>query len=704
MKISGKVVTITLNEAADIADMFSVEVVFDEDTKCEKSVSIRKLYDSNFDAKYNYDDELGAIYTPEKTTFKVWSPISQSIELRIYNNGTPKSIDSNLGDDIFVKYDMVKGEKGVFYYEVEGDLECKYYTYFVTNSSYPLGKEVVDPYAKSAGVSGLRGMIVDFSKTNPTGWDQVDYLQYDRKELTVYETHIAELTCSDTWGGTTSNAKLFKGFYETGTKYTKGGTTVTTGFDHIKELGVNAVQIIPFFDQANDELNMTFNWGYNPLNYNVVEGGYSSNPHDGYVRIRELKELIKAYNEAGITIIMDVVYNHVNGLSGCQFDVLMPYYYFRYNADGQASNGSGCGNETASDKYMYRKFMIDSIAFWTEEYKLGGYRFDLMGVHDVETMNQLTAKAQTINPYVVIYGEPWAGGTTALPAGSVAAVQANAKQYVGYGQFNDHMRDALISGGLTADYSRRWATQNKWVVDPQSVVTGLKGITTDGVGPDKTVSYATCHDNYTLHDRVRVADTSNTDTLPENYLSEEIIEKMNCLVNSVVFTSQGTTFMLAGEEMLRTKIVYDTEGNPVMAKDPDGNSLGVYEVSGNSYSSPYKTNEINYEWKIDHMKLFETYKQLIHLKQTADGLHKVEPNEVSVEGDGNVIKVSFSMGEQQVVAYHTNGAVKKNQKGDACKDYVVNTTGYNLYLDTLGREFNSTSMTLQPYETLIIYK
>ena len=698
--VSGdKSMTITLNDGADVADIYSVEVIFEEDLRCTKPVSIRKLYDETFDDKYNYDGELGAIYTPTKTTFKVWSPVSKSIKLRIYDNGTPTSVDASKGNDVYQEYEMAKGEKGVFAYSLDGDLEGKYYTYFVTNTSYPNGKEVVDPYAKSAGVSGLRGMIVDFSKTNPNGWDDVEYLTYDRKELTVYETHIAELTCSETWGGTASNAKLFKGFYETGTTY-KG---VKTGFDHIKELGVNAVQIIPFFDQANDETNMTFNWGYNPLNYNVVEGGYSSNPFDGYTRIKELKELIKAYSEAGISIIMDVVYNHVNGLSGCQFDVLMPYYYFRYNSDGQASNGSGCGNETASDKYMFRKFMIDSTKFWTEEYKLGGFRFDLMGVHDIETMNKLTAECQKINPHITIYGEPWSGGTTSLPAGVPAAVQANAKQYVGYGQFNDHLRDALISGGLVADYARRWATQTKWIVDPSSVAKGMKGITIDGVGPDKTVSYVTCHDNYTLHDRLRVADTANTDIKPENYMSEEDIEKANALCNSVVFTSQGTTFMLAGEEMLRTKISYDVDGQPMMAKDEEGNSLGVYEVSGNSYNSCYKTNEINYQWKVDHPELFAIYQKLIALKQNADGLHKVDPNETSVEGDGNVIKAKFSYGNKEVVVYHTNGATKKNDKGDPIAEYTVDTTGYSLYLDTLGNSL-SASMTLKPFETLILMK
>lgn len=706
----GKELKLTLSEKAKIFDAYQVEITFNDGMKCTKPVSILKLYDKDFDTTYNYDGELGALYTAESTTFKVWSPISKSIKLRIYNNGTPVAVDATKGNDQFTEYDMEKDAKGVFFKTLTGDQEGKYYTYFVVNSAYPEGKEVVDPYAKSAGVNGLRGMVVDFSKTDPVGWDNVDYLAYDRKELTIYETHIAELTCSDTWGGTPANAKLFNGFYESGTTYTKGSVTVKTGFDHIKELGVNAVQIIPFFDQANDETHMTFNWGYNPLNYNVVEGGYSSDPYDGYVRIRELKKLIQAYNEAGISIIMDVVYNHVNGLTGSNFDVLMPCYYFRYASNGSPSNGSGCGNETASDKYMFRKFMIESTCFWTEEYKLGGFRFDLMGIHDLETMDLLTAANKLINPNIVIHGEPWAGGTTAIPAGYTGATQAQAKNYKGYGQFNDQMRDEMLKSGMNPDYSRGWVTQNKWTVPANSILTGLQGQTGSATDdPDKTVNYATCHDNYTLHDRVVIADTSNSDTLPKDYLDEATAEKMNILANSLVFTSQGTTFMLAGEEMLRTKIVYDSDGNPVMATNKEGESLGVYKVTGNSYSSSYKTNEINYEWKVNHLDLFERYQALISLKQHASGLHNgkgQEKNKVSVAQNNSYITNEFKAGEYTFVCYYGSGALggQNPSKTVSYDKPVIDTTGYQMYLDTLGNEFNPVSMTLQPFETLILFK
>ena len=685
--------TITLNTPAEIDGAYRARVKFESDVGCFKAISTRKLYDQDFENEYYYAGELGAYLEDGKTKFKVWSPVSQRIYLRVYDNGTPTSVDPVNGDDTYEQWEMSKSSSGVFMASVNGDLSGKYYTYFVVNASYPEGKEIVDPYAKSAGVNGLRGMIVDFSQTNPTGWENVDYLEYDRKELTVYETHIAELTCSDTWGGTPSKAKKYQGFYEENTKYTENGTTVSTGFDHIKELGVNAVQIIPFFDQANDEINTSFNWGYNPLNYNVVEGSYSSNPYDGYVRIRELKSLIQAYNEAGIEIIMDVVYNHVNGLSGSNFDVLMPFYYFRYTADGQPGNGSGCGNETASDKLMYQRFMIDSVCFWTQEYKLGGFRFDLMGLHDIDTMNFIVEAATQINPHLVVYGEPWAGGDNHLPSSLKPATQANAQYYQGFGQFNDIMRDAMIKSGMNKPENRGWIVQTEYTIPNIDILAGMQGKTGSPSlwcateDPNKTVNYATCHDNYTIHDRILVAGVEP---------NEELYEKMNVLANSIVFTSQGTTFMLAGEEMLRTKIVYDVDGNPKQAVDKDGNPLGYYEVSGNSYSSSYKTNEINYSWKLHHPEMMENYKKMINLKQTAEGLHGVEANEVESLNNRAIVKTTFTCNGHEFIAYHGNGV------NDGT--FTVDTTGYSLYWDTLGMPFVEGNMAIHPFETLIIYK
>ena len=645
------------------------------------------LGDKTFEDAYYYSgDDLGAIYGSNgHTVFKVWSPLSSAIKLRIYQTGTPLALG---GSDAYEEFDMVKGDKGVFSYDHPNDLRGKYYTYVVTNGDYT-AREVVDPYAKSAGVNGARGMIVDFSQTNPDGWASVAPHPYDRKELTVYETHVSDVSSSKTWGGTAANAKKIAGMYESGTTYTEGSTTVSTGFDHIKELGVNAVQIIPFFDQANDEVNMEFNWGYNPLNYNVVEGGYSSDPHDGYVRIRELKELIKAYNEADINIIMDVVYNHTAGAIGSNFDVLMPGYYYRYNGSAALSNGSGCGNEIASDHKMVRKFIIDSVKFWTSEYKLGGFRFDLMGLHDLETMKELTKEAQKINPNIVIYGEPWNGGTSTLPDAD-SAKQMNGDKYEGYGAFNDAFRDGLIRGGLAGVTETGWITTNSTVAvnDFSRIKFGIQGITACSShieDPNKTVNYATCHDNYTLHDRA-IKTGLYTDEKDGDKL-----EKMNVLANSVVFTSNGTSFMLAGEEMLRSKKFIDKDGKE--------------QLSGNSYNLSYETNELDYSLKIKHPDMFESYKKVIALKQNLTGLHlNIEDSEkINVYYNGTYsefdYKITDTTTNREYWIFHVNGL---GESATTAHDL----SGYTLYWSTVEKDAKeiTSSTKLQPYETLIVYK
>jgi len=657
---------------ADITKAYRVEVTFYSTKKVLSStVSVAKLYKSdNFNNGYTYDGELGALYTSESTTFKVWSPISSSIKVRVYNNGTPVSVDSTKGSDAYVEYDLTKGDKGVFSKTVEGDLEGKYYTYVVTNASFT-SKEIVDPYARGAGISGLRGMIVDFSKTNPEGWDEMSPHAYDRNELTVWETHVADVTSHDSWTGTESNRRTYAGMYEEGTTFTKNGTTVKTGFDHIVELGVNAVQILPIFDQANDETSYSFNWGYNPLNYNVVEGMYSTNPYDGYQRIKEFKQLVKSYNSKGINIIMDVVYNHVNGAVNSNFDVLMPGYYYRYDASGSLSNGSGCGNETASEMPMMRKFMVDSTKFWASEYKLGGFRFDLMGLHDLTTMNTLTTECKKVNPNIVIYGEPWAGGTSSMENYEAnSAKQSNANKYQGYGQFNDQMRDALIKGGLNSSTSLGWISNRESVAagDVKVIKKGIAGNTYNSKGdiadPNKTVNYVTCHDNYTLYDRLLV-------TLQ---FAKSEIKHAAVLSNGVVFASQGTAFMLGGEELLRTK-----------------------NKDSNSYNSGDKVNQYDYSRKITYADVFENYKALINFKQTADGLHSSTCN-INVEDldGGSVLKYSVTDDQYDYVVIHSNDVGTKTP---------IDLTGYELYLDTRGNLSGSLGeVTPANYNTIIARK
>lgn len=663
--------------SVDFTKSYQLTVTVNNGDVLTSEVSKTLLFGSDsFGAQFNYDgNDLGAVYSVSATTFKVWSPLAKSMSLRVYDVGTPASLG---GSDAFTAYPMSRGDKGVYSATVTGDLAGKYYTYVVTNGTYK-DKECVDPYAKSCGINGVRGMIVDFSQTNPEGWADAGAYPYDRKALTVYETHVADVTSSSSWTGTEKNRKLFNGMAEAGTTYTANGTTVKTGFDHIKELGVNAVQIVPLFDQANDETNLSFNWGYNPLNYNCIEGGYSSNPKDGYARIREFKALVKAYHDAGINIIMDVVYNHVAGAVGSNFDILVPGYYFRYTDAGALSNGSGCGNETASDHPMMRKFIKDSICFWTQEYKLGGFRFDLMGLHDVTTMNEVTAAAKAINPAIAIYGEPWTGGTSTL-AETKQAKQANGNQFVGYGQFNDQMRDALIKGGLSGDKDLGWVTNATSAIDTLDTDRLLKGVvgTTYSAAvtiadPDKTTNYATCHDNYTLADRIKASATAASK-------DAATVEKMNLLANAVVFTSQGTSFMLAGEEMLRSK-----QGNK------------------NSYNASYAVNELNYALKIEHPALFASYQHLIALKQSLDGLHldkggaaRLTP---SFNSEKSLLKYELpdSANNRTYQVFHANGLAQ---------GLTLNLAGYSLYWSTTeGSAKQLTSATsIAPYETIIVYK
>lgn len=671
--------TYTLDAAANLTAEYKVEVTYStSETVRTKDVDINSLYSTDaFDSQFTYQgDDLGVTYTSNKSTFKVWSPVSKSIKLRVYNSGTPVSVDATKGDDtVYIEQEMVMGEKGVWTTEVAQDLEGKYYTYVVNNSKYT-NFEIVDPYAKSAGVNGLRGMIVDFSKTNPEGWDGISAHQYDRKELVVYETHVSDLSSSTTWSANPEHAdmaKKFKGAYQSGTTYTKGDVTVKTGFDHIKELGVNAVQFVPIYDQANDEVTMPFNWGYNPRNYNVLEGGYSSNPFDGYARIKEFKELVKAYNEAGINVIMDVVYNHVASAAGSNFDVLVPGYFYRYS-NGKLSNGSGCGNETASEMPMFRKFMIDSTAFWAKEYKLGGFRFDLMAVHDIETMNQVNANLVEINPSIAVYGEPWAGGTIALNSYDSAS-QANASRFEGYGQFNDQMRDALIKGGLSAATEKGWVNNSSATsqANLKQIIGGIKGNTTSSTGSaiadaDKTVNYVTCHDNYTLFDRMIAAGEKD----------EAVAKKQAMLANSVVLTSQGTTFILAGEEFFRTK-----------------------GGDHNSYESSYEVNELDYELKVDNMKAFENYQKLISLKTSVDGLHlaKAQANKLTVNVSTNqiVFDIVDTANNKTYRIVHNNGYKPAELS-------TQDMSGYTLYLNTDldGSEITlSATTSFKAYQTVI---
>jgi pullulanase len=602
--ISSAEFTVTLPEAYSLAkgDAYKIVIDFGNNIVLESELNYSTYYDTDeFKNTFIYDgDDLGVTIENGKTTFKVWSPGASAISLQTWNYGhyTTYGTAEYPGDDTPVaNINLTRDEEnpGVWSVTVDEDLTGMYYTYTAT-IGFTTTKDIVDPYAWAAGLNGMRGYIVDFSKTNPTGWSynytksgnswsRNNGIPYNVNELVIYELHVRDLTMDDTWNGTEAKRGKYLGLSESGTTYTDGTTTVTTGFDHIKELGVNAVQILPFFDQYNDETSDTFNWGYNPQNYNVLEGQYSSNPYDAEARIKEFKEMVMAYQEAGIVVIMDVVYNHMNGISGSSFDKLVPGYFFRYNEDGSASNGSGCGNETDSRREMFNKYMIDSTKFWITEYNLAGFRFDLMGLHDYMTMNEIAKTLHDIDPNIAVYGEPWEGGTTTLTQ-RYHSDTANVSKLEGVAIFNDAIRDGIKGGVFTN-------TQPAWVQGSGAVTAITNSM--DGLlysNPTKQINYVTCHDNNTLTDKLRLSG-----------VAESELADANVLAQSFVLTSEGITFLHAGEEILRSKPIFDAEGNP------------TGEYSHNSYNLPDSTNAIKWDEKITNIEVFNKYKELIAINR-----------------------------------------------------------------------------------------
>ena len=637
----------------------------------------------SFAADYNYDGELGAIYSAASTTFKVWAPTSASMILRLYDSGTPVALDAVRGNDTFVAHEMSKGAKGVWSKTVTGDLHGKYYTYVVTNTYGT--NEVVDPYANSAGVNGVRGMVVDFSRTNPTGWETVNdtdtYLS--NVDASLYELHVRDLTMDETWTGTEANRGLFAGMWESGTTYTEGSTTVATGFDHIKELGVNAVHILPMFDHANDEIDPYFNWGYNPLNYNVIEGSYSSDPYDGLVRIREAKEMVKAYDEEGIKIIMDVVYNHVADANGSSFNKLVPGYYFRYTSTGAHSSGSGCGNDTASERFMFKKFMIDSTHFLASEYKLGGFRFDLMGLHTTEAMQEVRASLVEIDPDIIVYGEPWELTTTTYGLPAMANHRNMFKTSMkGVASFSDQIRNAVRGGVFNASEAGWIQVEAPSATVTTSLKQTLRGRYASGTDPNQLVNYVSAHDNNTLFDK-----------LLSSGVSEANAPKVSTQASAIITFAQGVPFYHAGDELMRQKI------------NPDGS------FNHNSYNASDEVNSLKWERKIEFKAQFDKYQEMIALRAQ----HPIFRNSTPTQITSNFTDLTSFGGYT-----FTNGTVAyKLVRGVGVTDtwqeaivihngnignITINATGYTVGFVSHGTLTSSASMTIPGNVSVILYK
>jgi pullulanase len=492
--------------------------------------------------------DLGLTYSPKAATFKIWAPTANAAKLNLYK--------SDLGGTAVRSINMNKGENGIWQITVAENLKNSYYT-FQVNIGNTWSEEVVDPYAKACGTNGLRAQVIDLKETNPVGWAQDKSPNFSvsnkQTDAVIYELHVRDASIHASSG--IKNKGKFLGLAEVGTKNSAGQST---GLSHIKELGVTHVHLLPFYDYNSvDETKaaVQYNWGYDPVNYNIPEGSYSTNPADGKVRIKELKELIKTMHSNGLRIIMDVVYNHTALTKNANFNILVPDYYYRKRADGSFSDASSCGNETASDNAMFQKFMIESVVYWVNEYHIDGFRFDLMGIHDIETMNLISDTLHKIKPSIVLYGEGWTSSSSPLPE-EKRALKKNAAQLNGIAVFSDDMRDGIKGSVFNID-DRGFATGN--IGNSESVKFGIVAagkhpqINYSKVnyskepytaGPAGLINYADCHDNNILWDKIALS-------FKEASVAERT--KMHELAYSIVLTAQGASFLHAGTEFLRTK-------------------------------------------------------------------------------------------------------------------------------------------------------
>lgn len=534
-----------------------------------------------FEEKYTYTgNDLGATYTKEKTTFRVWAPTADSVSVRLYKSGNPSAADA------IKTHPMTADVNGTWVLDVEGDLNGTYYTYIVEIGGTKT--EACDPYARTTGVNGKRAMVIDLDFTDPEGWENDKNPNADKtfNDAIIYELHVRDLSVDENSGIT--NKGKYLGLIETGTTNGKGKAT---GLDHMKELGITHVHLLPVYDYGSvDESRLStpqFNWGYDPVNYNVPEGSYSTDPTKGEVRVKEFKQMVQGLHDNGISVIMDVVYNHVYNASEFCFNKIVPQYFSRISENGTYSNGSGCGNDTATERSMVKKYIVDSVNYWVEEYHIDGFRFDLVGLMDTEVINEIVATVHAKHPDVVFYGEGWSMSTDITKYGYSMATQVNSHLTPGFAYFSDTIRDAL-KGNVFNNTEKGYVSgaNGKTFTISKSFI----GLPSWSKSPTQVINYASCHDNMTLLDRI-VNSTEGASRADQ--------VKMNNLAAAIYMTSQGIPFMQAGEEMLRTKVKED----------------GTFDE--NSYSSSDAVN--NLKWadlnNKEYQAVFEYYKGLIAFRK-----------------------------------------------------------------------------------------
>ncbi|MDF9828778.1 type I pullulanase [Parabacteroides sp. PF5-6] len=543
----------------------------------------------------SYDDyplyegtDLELTYTPQQADFTLWSPAARKVRLNLYTAAT--------GGEPAEVIAMRRAEKGTWRTSVARDLVGWYYTFQVCDAEGQWLAETPGIWAKAVGVNGDRAAIIHWQETDPEGWDEDQSPELKNfTDIVLYEMHHRDFSVSPTSG--MQHKGKFLALAETGTKTPEG---LSSGIDHLKELGVTHVHILPSYDYASvDETRLednTYNWGYDPKNYNVPEGSYATDPYDPAVRIREFKAMVKSLHANGLRVVLDVVYNHTYSSDHSNFNLTAPGYFYRHNADGTYANASACGNETASERAMMRRYIVESVKYWVNEYHIDGFRFDLMGIHDLETMNRVRSELSAIDPTIFIYGEGWTAGDSPLPV-EKRAIKVNAPGLNQVAVFSDDLRDAL-KGSVFEEKQAGFAS-GRVEGNAESVKFGIVGATQHpqvnyhkvlysdapyANNPTQVINYVSCHDDLCLVDKLQLS-------APEDATPAERI-KFNKLAQTIVFTSQGVPFMRAGEELHHTK-------------------QGVH----NSYKSPDAINQIDWSDKTKYAELYTYYQNLIALRR-----------------------------------------------------------------------------------------
>lgn len=632
-----------------------------------------------------YGEDLELVYTPEQSVFTLWAPSAGQARLNLYAAGEGGEREEQL--------EMNKADDGTWRVEVDGDLKGKFYTFQIEKDGKWLD-ETPGIWAKAVGINGDRAAIIDWSETNPEGWDEdraPELKMYS--DAILYELHHRDFSIAPNSG--VKNKGKFLALTETGTKTPDGDAS---GLDHLKELGVTHIHILPSFDFATvDETKLeenNYNWGYDPKNYNVPDGSYSTDPANPAVRIREFKEMVKSLHENGLRIVLDVVYNHTASTDHSNFDLTVPGYFYRQNPDGSYSNASGCGNETASEREMVRRYIIESVKFWAKEYHIDGFRFDLMGIHDIETMNRLREELMKIDPSIIVYGEGWLAADSPLPP-EQRAVKDHVGQMEGIAVFCDDFRDG-VRGSTFDEQNAGYASGN---IDGhyEPVKFGIVGgtqhpeVNYDGLlyssgpyaaAPSQVVNFLACHDGYTLVDKLKLS--------VQGEHAEEEIPRIDKLAHTILLTGQGIPFIRGGEEIMQDK-------------------QGV----ANSFNSPDSVNQIDWSFKSKNRDVFDYIKGLIALRKahpafripTVEGLqqwlHFLDT------GDSGVI--AYTLGEyangdewkEILVAYNGNRHeanihIPEQEWTVVCRDGQINAEGLD---QTAGGDIS-----IAPSSALILYR